>query len=110
MAGVNQFSAIPSLWWRDPDGNLHAPSGPEPLLDDLDVEMPGIAWDLLPMDRYRAHNWHCFDHIGERAPYAAIHTSLGCPYRCSFCCINAPFGTNAYRLWSPESVIGNRRD
>ena len=26
--------------------------------------MPGVAWDLLPMDEYRAHNWHC---LGEPA-------------------------------------------
>ena len=52
--------------------------------------MPGIAWDLLPMTRYRAHNWHCFGDL-EREPYAAIYTTLGCPYHCSFCCIQAPF-------------------
>ena len=104
-AGIDQFTDIPSLWWRDEDGHIHSPRSAEPLLDNLDHEMPGIAWDLMPMDRYRSHNWHSFDHIHDRAPYAAIHTSLGCPYKCSFCCINAPFGKNSYRLWSPEQVI-----
>ena len=51
---------------------------------DLDHEMPGVAWDLLPMPSYRAHNWHCFGHL-QRQPYAALYTTLGCPYRCSFC-------------------------
>ena len=37
-------------------------------MDDLDGEMPGVAWDLLPMKQYRAHNWHCFEHITERSP------------------------------------------
>lgn len=73
-------------------------------LTDLDRDMPAAAWDLLPMEKYRAHNWHCFEHIEERVPYASIHTSLGCPYRCHFCCINAPFGGAGYRMWSPESV------
>ena len=75
------------------------------LQDNLDEEMPGVAWDLLPMDKYRAHNWHCFEHIASRQPYASMHTSLGCPYKCTFCCINAPFGKPSYRLWSPETVI-----
>ena len=98
------FSKIPSLWWKDHDG-VHAPKGPEPLISNLDDEMPGGAWDLLDMKRYRAHNWHCFDHIDDRSPYASVHTSLGCPYRCTFCCINAPFGKSSYRMWSPDQVV-----
>ena len=77
--------------------------------------MPGSAWDLLPMDRYRAHNWHCLGDL-ERQPYAAIYTTLGCPYHCSFCCIQAPFKAgeqvagikdtvNSYRYWSPARVV-----
>ncbi len=103
-AGETDFSRIPSLWWRDA-GKIVAPRQAEPLLMDLDREMPGIAWDLMDMSRYRSHNWHSFAHIQARAPYAAIHTSLGCPYKCSFCCINAPFGKSSYRLWSPEKVV-----
>ena len=48
--------------------------GPEtPLVTKLDAELPGIAWDLLPMPRYRAHNWHCLGGH-DRQPYAAIYT------------------------------------
>ena len=57
---------------------------------DLDDQMPAQAWDLLPMARYRAHNWHCLDGR-DRQPYAALYTTLGCPFHCSFCCIQAPF-------------------
>ncbi len=103
-AGWTEFADIPSLWWRN-GSEIIAPRSAEPLLNDLDHEMPGIAWDLLPMEKYRAHNWHSFDHIHERSPYASIHTSLGCPYKCSFCCINSPFGKSSYRMWSPECVI-----
>lgn len=99
------FSKIPNLWWRTEE-HIIRPEKSAPLIKDLDNEMSGIAWDLLPMGAYRAHNWHCFDHINERQPYASIHTSLGCPYTCSFCCINAPFGKPAYRRWSPEVVVG----
>jgi len=104
QSGTGDYSAIPSLWWRD-GARIVAPRTSEALQEDLDNEMPGVAWDLMSMDRYRSHNWHAFAHIEERTPYAAIHTSLGCPYRCSFCCINAPFGKPSYRMWSPDTVI-----
>lgn len=103
-AGQTDFSDIPSLWWKK-RGLIIPPRQEEPLVRNLDEEMPGSAWDLLDMSLYRAHNWHCFDHIDERSPYASIHTSLGCPYHCNFCCINAPFGKSSYRMWSPESVV-----
>jgi len=102
-SGAASYRNIPSLWYRV--GNV-AMSNPEaPLMDDLDAEMPGVAWDMLPMGKYRAHNWHSFENINARQPYASMHTSLGCPYKCTFCCINAPFGKPSYRLWSPDSVI-----
>jgi len=102
-AGSTAFSGIPSLWYRE--GGAVRSNPPAALMDDLDAEMPGVAWDLLPMDKYRAHNWHSFEHIHARQPYASMHTSLGCPYKCTFCCINAPFGKPSYRLWSPDAVI-----
>jgi len=95
-------SKVPNLWYRAGDEVRFTHRGD--LLDDLDTEAPGIAWDLLPMTRYRAHNWHAFPDILARSPYASIHTSLGCPYKCTFCCINAPFGKSSYRLWQPDSV------
>jgi anaerobic magnesium-protoporphyrin IX monomethyl ester cyclase len=54
--------------------------------------LPQPAWDLVQLKNYRAHNWHCFDDIDKRSPYAAIYTSLGCPFGCSFCCIGSFFG------------------
>ena len=84
------YSQVRGLCFRD--GAAIKVNPPAPLVKNPDQEMVEMAWDLLPMKKYRAHNWHCFDHIGERSPYVSIHTSLGCPYKCSFCCINAPFG------------------
>jgi len=101
-AGGTEFSAVPGLVYRDGDEirSIPAPA----LIRDLDADLHGNTWDLLPMERYRAHNWQCFDDLSQRQPYASIYTSLGCPYRCTFCCINAPFGANRYRMRSPEAV------
>jgi radical SAM superfamily enzyme YgiQ (UPF0313 family) len=75
-----------------------------PLMKNLD-ELPMPAWDLLPMEKYRAHNWHCFDNIAERQPYGILYTSLGCPFKCTFCCINALFGKHMIRYRSLDTVI-----
>jgi radical SAM superfamily enzyme YgiQ (UPF0313 family) len=108
-----ELAKIPGLTYRSGGHVVRNP--PAPLVERLDEEMPGCAWDLLPMPRYRAHNWHCFGHL-ERQPYAALYTTLGCPYHCSFCCIQAPFkggeqalglkmGVNSYRYWTPARVV-----
>ena len=102
-APQHSLREVPGLWHMEngvPVGNDRAP-----LLTNLDRQLPGQAWDLLDMTRYRAHNWHCFGHLEARAPYASLQTSLGCPFTCSFCCINAPFPTAMLRTWSPDNVI-----
>lgn len=112
-AGGGALSKVPDLLYRDGAGAARTPSAP--LVVDLDARMPAIPWDLFPMAKYRAHNWHCFDGL-KRQPYASIYTTLGCPYHCTFCCIQAPFkageaaagmkeSVNSYRMWSPESVL-----
>src|SRR5437660_2690725 len=107
------LARVPGLWYRAGGAIRSTPD--RPLVADLDGHMPGLASDLLPMTRYRAHNWHCLDGR-ERQPYAALYTTLGCPYHCSFCCIQAPFksgeqaaglreSANSYRYWSPDTVL-----
>lgn len=107
------YDKVPALWYRD--GDVVRTTPPAPLMKHLDTELPGVAWDLLPMEKYRAHNWHCFGSL-SREPYAALYTTLGCPYHCSFCCIQAPFKSgerqvgykqqvNSYRFWSPQFII-----
>jgi len=88
--------------------------------DRMDIDMPGYAWELLPynqkpLDLYRAHFWHAgFDH-GERTPFAAIYTSLGCQFACEFCMINIinrmdngqwvdASNSKGMRFWSSEWV------
>jgi radical SAM superfamily enzyme YgiQ (UPF0313 family) len=99
----NAFEKIPGLWWRHESDIRNTPR--PPLISNLDEMLPIAAWDLLPMEMYRAHNWHCFDFIHNRKPYGAIYTSLGCPYSCVFCCINKLFGKPGIRYRSPEQVV-----
>ena len=87
----------------------------------MDEHLPGYAWELLPFknkpfDLYRSPMWHA-EYIDEnRSPYAAIQTSLGCQFKCSFCMINIinrndknEIGVaNTYsnmRYWSPNFII-----
>jgi len=107
------YRAVRGLCFRDNGAIVENPQAP--LVQELDREMPEMAWDLLPMKKYRAHNWHCFGDL-QRQPYASLYTTFGCPYHCSFCCIQAPFKTgeklaglkesvNSYRFWSPQTII-----
>ena len=90
--------------------------------DRMDIDLPGYAWDLLPyrdkpLDLYRAHFWHAgFDH-GKSSPFAALYTSLGCQFRCSFCMINilnrvdntdgvSAGNSPGMRFWSPGFILG----
>src|SRR5262249_37990826 len=108
----NYKNARGLCYWAD---GVLSVTEPAPLVKKLDEEIPEVAWDLLPMHKYRAHNWHCFGDL-ERQPYASLYTTFGCPYRCSFCCIQAPFksgereagwkdSVNSYRFWTPGAVI-----
>jgi radical SAM superfamily enzyme YgiQ (UPF0313 family) len=93
---------VPGLWYRKGRAVISNPDAP--LTQDLDG-LPFVAWDLLPMEKYRAHNWHCFEAIEERHPYAVIYTNLGCPFHCKFCCIHALYGRPGIRFRSPERVV-----
>lgn len=110
----SDYGKVRGLWYWE--NKVPRQNPPAPLVKDLDHEMPGAVWDLLPMEKYRAHNWHCFGGL-KREPYASIYTTLGCPYHCTFCCIQAPFKpgektlgykeeVNSYRFWSPAAVVG----
>ena len=102
-AGKTDYSVVDGLWYYK-DGKIK--NNPRAcLIKNLDEVLSVAAWDLLPMEKYRAHNWHCFDSLENRMPYGAVYTSLGCPYSCAFCCINAPFGKPGIRYRSPELVV-----
>ncbi|MHB1665450.1 MAG: B12-binding domain-containing radical SAM protein, partial [bacterium] len=70
-SGKQDCSAVPGLWY-DENGLIKNNPRAE-LIKNLDETLPLAAWDLLPMKKYRAHNWHCFDDIENRKPYGAIY-------------------------------------
>jgi len=90
---------IDGLVWRD---NVIVKNRRAALLP-ID-ELHGDVWDILPMNRYRAHTWQCLDG-SPRQPYASIYTTLGCPFKCSFCMINVFQHANTYRRRTPAKVV-----
>ena len=87
----------------------------------MDLDLPGYAWDLLPfkkkpLDLYRSPMWHAEYDEDKRSPYAAIQTSLGCQFKCSFCMINlinrkdkdeigVSSNYSGMRFWSVDFII-----
>ena len=101
---VNDIKKVPGLWYRDKDKNISFNRAAQ-MFQNLDESLPGQAWELLDMSKYKAHNWHTFGRLDSRESYASLQTSLGCPFKCTFCCINAPFERNTIRHWSPKHIV-----
>lgn len=64
---------------------------------DLDF-LPFLAYHLLPWQRYKPHPPH-----GRAHPFAAVITSRGCPYQCSYC--SKPIFGSKFRAQAPERVV-----
>ena len=105
---INDVKKIPGLWYRDKDKNISFNKSAK-MFEKLDEDLPGQAWNLLDMTKYKAHNWHTFGRLASRENYASLQTSLGCPFKCTFCCINAPFERNTIRYWSPKHIASQVR-
>ena len=113
-----ELKRVTGLVFRDREGNVIM-NEPSAIVakEDLEQDLPGMAWDLLPpLSRYRTAGWHSWSNDTEKQPFAALYTSLGCPYKCSFCMINIINRTkqgpnvtsqdsNTFRFWSPEFII-----
>jgi radical SAM superfamily enzyme YgiQ (UPF0313 family) len=113
-----ELKKVPGLVFKDKDNAIIMNvSSPIVSKDNLETDLPGMAWDLLlPLKHYRTAGWHSWSNNTEKQPFAALYTSLGCPYKCSFCMINiinrtkqgpnvASADSNVFRWWSPEFII-----
>ncbi len=60
----------------------------------------------VPLEKYRAHNWHGWGR-GDLA-YGATFSSISCPFHCDFCCVKDFYGSG-YRQRDPGAVVGDVR-
>lgn len=119
---IESLSKVKGIAYRLANGQIKInPASPVVPTTRMDLDLPGYAWDLLPykekpLDLYRAPAWHANYNEMLRSPYAAIQTSLGCNFGCSFCMINilnrndeVEVGVastyKGMRFWSTEFVL-----
>ncbi|MFC1809668.1 B12-binding domain-containing radical SAM protein [Candidatus Omnitrophota bacterium] len=101
--GKNRDVDIPGIWYKR--DNEIISNGWGSVIANL-VDLPSPAWDLVPMEKYRAHNWHCFHALDKRQPYGVVFTSLGCPFHCQYCNIHSLYeGKPGIRYRPLEAVI-----
>ena len=74
------------------------------LIRDLD-SLPIDGWDMLPAQTYRNHLHFAFEDLSKRDRYGAVMTSLGCPYKCSYCAISYFSGDKVMRYKSPARAM-----
>jgi len=89
------LSKISGISYRKDGGVASNPAKSENV--DLD-SLPFLAYHLLPWRSYKPHPPH-----GRALPFAAIVTSRGCPYKCSYC--SKPVFGSEFRAQTPERVV-----
>lgn len=93
------YSGIPGLMWRSPDGEIVTNPGSGPMIEDLD-QLPFPAYDLIDIRRYWRNSTQVFFPMLRN--YIAMFSSRGCPWRCTYC--HNIFGKK-YRFHSAERVV-----
>jgi len=113
---TKSLSYIKGIAYRDAEG-VHLNEASIPVSrSNLDIILPGINWNKIdPNSGYRTAGWHSWTNNSIKEPFASIYTSLGCPYKCSFCMINIinrssndqldASHMNGFRFWSPEFTV-----
>ncbi|MSP90619.1 MAG: radical SAM protein [Myxococcales bacterium] len=94
------LDAIPGLAIARP-GQPIVRTGPTPTSASLDA-LPLPDWELLDVERYLASNDDPYFRDRRLQRYLSIITTLGCPWRCTFCQVPTLF--EGVRKRSPASV------
>lgn len=95
LKGKEPLDEISGICFRKNGIAVNNPPGPSQA--ELDT-LPFLAYHLLPMGKYKPHPPH-----GRSLPFAALITSRGCPYKCSYC--SKPVFGYKFRAQSPERVV-----
>lgn len=93
---------IQGVWYRNGDGKI-VNNGQATGVKNLD-DLPFPAWDLLPMEKYRAHHWQAWDYDLDKSGFSLIYTSLGCAFDCDYCSVNTVYESRKVRYRSPAKV------
>jgi len=108
--GSRDWSTVPQIKYIK-NGEIINNSQLGKVIMNLD-ELPFPAWDLLPIERYwKIKRGHGVSWLGEEAKYASIMTSLGCPFKCTYCHIGKEIKGSLtqeigrFRIKSDERVI-----
>ncbi len=96
LGAKQPVNKIPGISYREGDKIVSTPLRTK--MVDLDT-LPFLAYHLLPWRSYKPHPPH-----GRGLPFAAVITSRGCPYHCSYC--SKPIFGTAFRGQNPERVAG----
>lgn len=92
------YEFIPNLIWKTPEGDI-IKNSKEGLLDQ-DM-LPQLPYDFLdsfyPMQRYLNKTF-----LGEKT--LAYHSSMGCPFKCSFCAV-VPIFEARWRGKSAQNIF-----
>ena len=104
LSGKDPYE-VPGLLFKEDTGVILTKPAGIVSQKKMQEDLPGVAWDMLPMNNYRTSLWHSFTNDCDQGNFASIYTSLGCPYSCSFCMINVPFGNQKFRYWDPKFTI-----
>ncbi len=99
---------IDGVWYLKDDFIVRTDNGRADGINDLD-KLPFAAWDLLPMNKYRAHHWQTWGDSFNTSGFAVIYTSLGCPFNCDYCSVNVVYGRHFTRYRSADKVVAEMK-